>query len=200
MNRRDPHRRRTGLWFGHGRTRALLSAGLLVGTGAVATSAFWADRAEVAGATISAGTLHVDLESNYRQRPESIVGWSELDLAGLTPGTTKAALMTVTNNSRGQLPVSFRLQASATGALGSALEVTVRRGGTLSGSGCSSGTVLGGSPDAGLNGFDAPGGTVLATGQSTELCIQVSLPAGASVAPSSTSIVTFTVPAKQEMS
>lgn len=197
MARPEPRHRTDRRWFGRGRTRALLSAGLLVGTGAVATSAYFTDRVQVAGTTVNAGTLHIDLEANYRVRPETIANWGDLNLTGLTPGTSKAGLMTVANNSRGQLPMSFRVQASATNALGSALTLTVRRGGSISAGTCTGGTLIG-SAGAALNGFNQPAGATIGTGGSDVLCIQVTLPGSASLPPSSTSNVTFTFPAKQE--
>jgi predicted ribosomally synthesized peptide with SipW-like signal peptide len=193
----DADRRAERRWFGHGRTRALLSAGVLLGVGAVATSAYFTDRAQVTGTTINAGTLHVDLEANYRVRPETISNWGDLNLTGLTPGTNKAGLMTVSNNSRGQMPMSFRVQASATNALGAALTITVRRGGTISSGTCTGGTLIG-SAGATLNGFNQSGGATLATGASTVLCIQATLPGSANLPASSTSNVELTFPAKQE--
>jgi len=195
--RHEPRHRTERRWFGRGRTRALLSAGLLVGAGAVATSAYFTDQVKVTGTTISSGTLHIDLESNYRVRPETITNWGDLNLTGLTPGTSKAGLMTVSNNSRGQLPMSFRVQASATNALGAALTLTVRRGGSISSGTCTGGTLIG-SAGAALNGFNQSAGAPVGTGSSDVLCIQVTLPGSASPAPSSTSNVTFTFPAKQE--
>lgn len=197
MARPEPRHRTDRRWFGRGRTRALLSAGLLVGAGAVATSAYFTDRVQVAGTTVNAGTLHIDLEASYRARPETIANWGDLNLSGLTPGTSKAGLMTVSNNSRGQLPMSFRVQASATNALGAALTVTVRRGGSISSGTCTGGTLVG-AAGASLNGFNQSGGATLGTGSSDVLCIQVTLPGSASLPPSSTSNVTFTFPAKQE--
>lgn len=197
MTRPEPRHRTARRWFGRGRTRALLSAGLLVGTGAVATSAFFTDRIQAAGTTVNAGTLHIDLEANHRVRPETVSNWGDLNLGGLTPGTSKAGLMTVSNNSRGQLPMSFRVQASATNALGAALTITVRRGGSISSGTCTGGTLIG-SAGAALNGFNQSGGATLGTGSSDVLCIQVTLPGSANLPPSSTSNVTFTFPAKQE--
>lgn len=197
MARPEPRHRTGRRWFGRGRTRALLSAGLLVGTGAVATSAFFTDRVQVAGTSVNSGTLHIDLESNYRVRPETVSNWGDLNLGGLTPGTSKAGLMTVSNNSRGQLPMSFRVQAAATNALGAALTITVRRGGSISSGTCTGGTLIG-SAGVALNGFNQSGGGVLGTGSSDVLCIQVTLPGSANLSPSSTSNVTFTFPAKQE--
>ncbi|WP_408899308.1 hypothetical protein ACJ5H2_09435 [Nocardioides sp. R1-1] len=193
------HRAPRGRWFGRGRTRALLSAGLLIGTGAVATSAYWTDGEEVTGTALTAGALHIDLEANVRQRPETIAGWSDLSLANLPDGGSRAAVMTVRNNSRGDAPLSYRVQAAATGSLGAALKVTVRRGGTVSSGTCTGGVLVGAS-GATLPGFDQAVDLHLAPTQSHDVCIQVTLPSGSNIAPSAISTVTFTFPAKQEPS
>ncbi|MBM0123178.1 SipW-dependent-type signal peptide-containing protein [Pimelobacter simplex] len=193
------HRAGRGGWFGHGRTRALLSAGLLLGTGAVATSAYWTDHDTVAGTPLRSGSLHIDLESNVRVRPETIGSWGDLSLGNLANGTDRAAIMTVTNNSRGPARMSYRVQAGAPNALGAALRLTVRRGGTISGGTCTGGALIG-AAGATLDGFDQAMDVTLMPTQSHHLCLQVSLPAGSNLAPSSTSTVTFTFPAKQEPS
>lgn len=193
------HRAARAAWFGHGRTRALLSAGLLLGTGAVATSAYWTDHETVTGTPLRSGSLHIDLESNLRVKPETISNWGDLSLGNLVDGTDRAAIMTVTNNSRGPAKMSYRVQAGAPNPLGAALRLTVRRGGTISGGTCTGGTLIG-SAGAGLNGFNQAMDLTLMPTQSHQLCLQVSLPAGSNLAPSSTSTVTFTFPAKQEPS
>jgi predicted ribosomally synthesized peptide with SipW-like signal peptide len=177
----------------------VLSAGLLLGTGAVATSAYFTDQQVAQGVTFQSGTLHLDLESNVRVRPETIGSWGDLSLGNLADGTSRAALMTVANNSRGNARLSYRVQAGATSALGGALKLTVRRGGTVSSGTCTGGTLIG-SAGATLNGFNQAMDLTLTPGQSHDLCLQVSLPAGSSIAPSATSTVTFTFPAKQEPS
>jgi hypothetical protein len=88
------------------------------------------------------------------------------------------------------------VQASATNTLGAALKLTVRRGGTVSGSTCTGGTLVG-TAAATLNGFDQPAGANLQTGQSANLCVQVTFPTGTGVSAGSTSTVTFTFPATQ---
>lgn len=149
--------------------------------------------------TLHSGALHIDLESNVRVRPETIGNWADLNLSGLADGTSRAAIMTVGNNSLGDAPLSYRVQAGAPGALGAALRITVRRGGSVSSGTCTGGALIGGA-GAALNGFDAPMDLHLAPGQSHHLCIQVSLPAGSAIAPSASSTVTLTFPAKQEPS
>ncbi|MCL2542202.1 MAG: SipW-dependent-type signal peptide-containing protein [Nocardioidaceae bacterium] len=184
-------------WFGRGRTRALLSAGLLLGAGAVATSAYWTSSAKVTGTTITAGAMNIDLANDVAVKPETYT-WSGLNLAGMTAGSTAAAVLKVSNNSTGALTFSYRVQAAATNAsgLGGALRLTVLSGGTVSGSTCTGGTAIG-SGGATLNGFDQPAAADLAPGQSASLCVQVGLPTGTGVAAGSTSTVTFTFPATQ---
>jgi predicted ribosomally synthesized peptide with SipW-like signal peptide len=177
----------------------LLSAGLLLGTGAVATSAYWTDHKTIAGAPLHSGSLHIDLESNLRVRPETISSWGDLSLSNLADGTSRAAIMTVSNNSRGHAKLSYRVQAGATNALGGALKLTVRRGGSVSSGSCTGGTLIG-SAGSTLNGFNQAMDLTLTPGQSHNLCLQVSLPAGSSIAPGASSTVTFTFPAKQEPS
>lgn len=52
-------RRRTGdrMWFGQGRTRALMATGILFGLGATATYAYWSDLGTVTAGPITSGTL-----------------------------------------------------------------------------------------------------------------------------------------------
>lgn len=188
----QPGRRR---WFGHGRTRALLAAGLLVGTGAVATSAYWTSKKSVTGVSFTTGAMHIDLAGDFRVKPESYA-WTALNLTGMTPGSTAAAVLPVSNNSTGTATFSYRVQGAATNALGGVLQVTVLRGGSVSGSTCTGGTAVG-SANATLNGFDQPAGATLAPGASANICVQVKLPTGTGVSAGSTSTVTFTFPATQ---
>ncbi|WP_436699898.1 hypothetical protein [Nocardioides sp. BYT-33-1] len=202
MARQAPrHRGSRPGWFGRGRTRALLSTGLLLGTGAVATSAYWTDGGSVAGVGLSTGALHIDLEGNHRVKPETISDWGDLDLTALQAGQTRAAMMTVTNNSQGNAPLSYSVQAAAAGgspALNGALRIVVRRGGTVSGTSCTGGTALGSGSPVALDGFSQPAGANLPLGGSHLLCIEVSLPAAPVLATNLSATVTFTFPAKQE--
>ncbi|GAB4004775.1 SipW-dependent-type signal peptide-containing protein [Nocardioides ultimimeridianus] len=172
-------------WFGHGRTRALLATGLLLGTGAVATSAYWTTKKTVTGTSFTTGTMHI------------VLGSTSLNLSGMTAGSSAASLFPVSNTSTGAVAFSYRIKASATNTLGSALTTTVRVGGSVSGSTCTGGTLVG-SAGAALNGFNQPAGADLAQGGAANVCIQVTLPSTATVAPGSTSTVTFTFPATQK--
>ncbi|KRA32650.1 MULTISPECIES: SipW-dependent-type signal peptide-containing protein [unclassified Nocardioides] len=182
-------------WFGRGRTRAILSLGLLLGMGAVATSAYWTAEDTVTTGPVSSGAIHLDLATNNKVKPE-VYPWAGLSLSNLAPGASKAAVLPVTNNSSGHLKFSYRIQAAATGTtLGPQLQVTVRRGGTSDGTACSGGTLIGGA-NATLNGFNQPAGANLAPTQSHNICVQVTR-TGVALPGSSTSNVSFTFPATQ---
>ncbi|QSR26744.1 hypothetical protein CFH99_14015 [Nocardioides aromaticivorans] len=198
MDRPDPrHRAQRARWFGRGRTRALLSAGLLLGAGAVATSAYWHNAATVEGVAVQAGAVHIDLATNNKLKPETYV-WS--DLSGSIPasGGSVAKVLRVRNNSTGRLTFGYTVSATATGTLGAALKVTVRKGGTVSGSTCTGGTVVG-TANANLNGYSAPGGNLAATSVTPyhDLCVQVTLPSGSGVGGFQSSNVAFTFAATQ---
>lgn len=187
-------------WFGRGRTRALLSAGVLVGAGAVATSAYWQDGAQVSGASVEAGAIHIDLATNSRVKPETYT-WSAMTGSLSTAGASQARVLRVTNNSAGGLTFGYTVAATATGPLGAALKVTVLRGGTVSGSTCTGGTTVG-AANASLNGYSGSPGNLSSTAATPfhDLCVQVSLPAGSGVANGATSTVTFTFSASQVIS
>jgi predicted ribosomally synthesized peptide with SipW-like signal peptide len=182
-------------WFGRGRTRAILSLGLLLGMGAVATSAYWTAESTVSTAPINSGAIHLDLATNNKVKPETYP-FAALSLSNLAPSSSRAAVLPVTNNSRGQVTFSYRIVAAASGTtLGPQLQLTVRRGGTSNGTTCSGGTLVGGA-NATLNGFNQPAGANLAPTQAHSICVQVTRSATA-LPNSSTSNVTFTFPATQ---
>lgn len=177
-----------------GKVRAVLSLGLLVGFGAVTTSAYWADGTSFDAGTIRSGAIHIDLATNNKVKPETYI-WSDLDLTGMAAGSSVARVLQVANNSLGGLEFDYRVQATATAnALGNALRVTVRRGGAVNGTSCTGGTLVG-SAGAVLSGFNQPAGVTLTTGQAHDLCIQVTLPGAVPNGLNAT--VDFTFPATQ---
>ena len=193
-----PEHRRERRWFGRGRTRALLSVGILLGFGAVATSAYWTDRGKVTGTSFSSGALHIDLPGFNQVRGETYT-WSGLSLSNLTPGTSKSATIVVSKHSIGDVTFSHRVRATATnvsGNLAGALTVTVQRGGTSNGTTCTGGAAVGAAGSA-LLGFDQPAGANLGPAQSHTICVQVTLPSAATVTAGSQADLTFTFPATQ---
>lgn len=194
------HRASRQGWFGRGRTRAILSLGLLLGMGAVATSAYFSDQVTVAGVQIESGPMHIDVGTNDKVKQDSIA-WPGPSLLDIGPGVSKSAMVKVTNNSVGPVTFSYDIEADATGALGGVLQVTVYRGGTENGTSCSGGVPIGSAPTpAPLDTFDQPAGVNLAPTQFHNICIQVTRPA-TPVPPAlpggSTSTITFRFPATQ---
>ncbi|KRC48992.1 MULTISPECIES: SipW-dependent-type signal peptide-containing protein [unclassified Nocardioides] len=191
------HRHERSRWFGRGRTRALLSVGLLLGAGAVATSAYWHDEATVDGASVQAGAIHIDLATNNKVKPETYV-WS--DLSGSIPATggSVAKVLRVRNNSNGRLTFGYTVSATASGSLGAALKVTVLKGGSVSSSTCTGGTAVG-TAGVSLNGFSASGGNLAATAATPyhDLCVQVTLPPSSGVGQLQSSNVVLTFNATQ---
>lgn len=192
--RRRSERKR---WFGHGRTRALLSVGALLGVSALGTAAFWQAGTTVTGVSAHAGAIHIDLATNNKTKPEAYT-WSALDSSlPSVAGGSVAKVLRVTNNSTGRLVFNYTVSATATGTLGAALKVTVRKGGTVSGSTCTGGTPVG-TAGANLNGFSGSGGSLQATAATPyhDLCVQLTLPAAAAGGGLSSTVV-FTFNATQ---
>ncbi len=114
-------------WIGHGRTRALLSLGILLGFGAVSTMAYWTDQATMTGGPISAGTLDLRLKD-----AGTLIGqggtWPNTGFtaAGLIPGESVAFSFPVRNDGS----AGFRLTATATasGDLAPGLRFTTTHG------------------------------------------------------------------------
>lgn len=193
-------------WFGRGRTRALLSAGILVGSGAVGTSAYWNTGTSVEGVSVQAGAIHIDLADNSRVKPETYL-WADLGGTLSTTGESRAKIMRVRNNSAGRLTFGYSISAAATNpaALGGALRLTVRKGGAVGASPggpvCTGGVVVG-SAGAPANGFAAAVGNLSSTQVTPydDLCVQVALPSGSGVSGGATTDITFTFTATQVVS
>lgn len=196
MPDRKPTARRR--WFGHGRTRALLAAGLLVGTGAVATSAYWAKKTTISVGSLTSGAMNIDLAGNNKVKPETYDWSTGLVLTGLTPGTNKAATIAVSNHSDGPVKFTYGMRSAATNTTGTtlagALQVTVRLGGSVTGGTCTGGSPVG-AANTPINSFNQSGVSTLSVGQSDTVCVQVTLPTGSTATGAAS--LTFTFPANQ---
>lgn len=178
------------------RVRAALALGILLGVGAVNTSAYWTDRAELRGGILTAGTLDIKLgvpavDNNPPQFR------ADLAMDDMVPGSRKDAVVRVSN--AGTVPLVFSVSGTATnngpGAdqMGSSLRLAVypsSSGGTCTGTPLATDVV--------------PTGRVLADqpelgdGDIRDLCVRATLPddADAAVQGQSTQ-VTLTFHAKQ---
>lgn len=87
-------------WFGRGRTRALLSLGLLLTLGVVGTSAYWTDTATLTGGTITSGSMDLQLQTASGAGAVGTgTGHTESGIAisNLTPSESYAFPVTVRN-------------------------------------------------------------------------------------------------------
>jgi len=178
-------------WFGHGRTRALLSLGIVLVLGVSGTYAYWTDSATVNGGTITSGTL--DLTAGPTSGSEQLRGqggtwtYTALALADMIPNESVSRTIVVRNS--GSAPLTFNLTAaSTTNALTSgnsglrvqiydqstaATQTGTPAAGNRSG-GCTGGTLtltadVSTTPSANLY-ATAP---TLQTGQTRSLCVRV---------------------------
>ncbi|WP_332643202.1 SipW-dependent-type signal peptide-containing protein [Aeromicrobium sp.] len=178
-------------WFGHGRTRALLSLGLVFGFGAVGTMAYWTDQGTMTAGDISAGSLDLRLNN-----ASTLIGqggtWDNTAFAAssLIPGESVAFSFPVRND--GSAEFRFSATATASGTLATGLRFTTTHGASAasnSGSAsngnrvgtCGANTV--GTSSVTLSGasssvIDTPGVT-LASGTSTTVCVIVALDSSA---------------------
>lgn len=169
-------------WFGRGRTRALLCLAAIAALAVGTSTAHWTDDVEVSGAAFTSGTL--DLVVNDA---DPYTGATELGISQMVPGNTSAHLLTVKN--AGTVPAKYTLTGGLTGA-GAALyaaegarglRLTIRLGGTVSGTG-SARTCTGGTEVHSLTALTATTttsilgkrpSTSLAPGASETLCFEV---------------------------
>ncbi|RNL79193.1 TasA family protein [Nocardioides marmorisolisilvae] len=182
------------------RARAALSLGLVLGTAATGTFAFWSDSATVTGTTITTGSI--DLQVNNLTTNDS--AYTQLNLTGMVPGNTVAGVITVKN--AGNSPFTYYVDATASNAdtkgLGAALVVKVTGASTVTGSApsrtCGGATLAntGTAFAASLVSSTTP--RQLAVGATETLCIQATLPTGASTSlQNATTNVGFTFNANQ---
>lgn len=174
--------------------KALLSMGVLVGFGAVSTLAAWTGTAtatsSIGAATIALGAGATAVDTNTYTVPINASNWY--------PGMSQAAVVVVKNTSSVSVPYSITGSVVETGAgvLGNALNVVVTAGSV---SGTAPNATCTGSPlvnKAALGAFPvAAVRPSLAPQASETLCVQYTLPSGASNAlqGSTTSVkLTFT--------
>lgn len=176
MRRRPEHRQQ----HRSGRVRAALSLGIVLALGVSGTFAYWTDEVTISGTTLTSGTL--DLQVNSSNAPAT----TTLGMTGMVPGSSSAEVLTVKNN--GNVPLKYTLTGGLTGThatdygTASALELTIRVGGTVTGSGLST-TCTGGSTTYGPTALSAtvstslivtPRGPLAAT-ITEALCFQIKL-------------------------
>lgn len=201
---------REGRGSARGRVRALLCLGVLATLFVGTTSAYWTDDVQVTGTTLSTATLDINVKGGDPQAT------STLSMGAMVPGSSSAEVLPV--NNVGTAPAKYSMTGGLTGtdaasfsaAASDGLLLTIRSGGTVSGSGsaatCTGGTAL----VSGVALTSTTSTTILtrtqtallaATNGSESLCFQVKL---ADTAPSSlqgkTATATFTVTGTSDVS
>lgn len=184
-----------GRWFGRGRTRALLSLGVLAALGATSTSAYWTDEASVTSGPISSATL--DLTAGPSTGSEFLTGtgpnnWSyaALTLTDMVPGESVSKTVVVRNSGTAPFKFNATVQSSTNDLTSgsSGLQVVIvdqstaaaptgtQAGGDRAG-GCTGGTqVFSGFVSTTASGNILPADVALATaGATRSLCVRVVL-------------------------
>jgi predicted ribosomally synthesized peptide with SipW-like signal peptide len=178
----------------------VLGLGVLLGTGATGTFAFWTDEATVTGTGFTAGSI--DLRVNTL---DNVTGYTTLSLTGMVPGNSTAGVLTIRNN--GTAPLKYSAVSSASNAdgkaLGAALTVKVTADSSVtsaSPTATCAGAALPGT-GSGLNGPLIATGRLLAAGTSETICVQVKLPdTAASTLQGATTNVGFTFTGTSDVS
>lgn len=160
-----------------GRLRAAIGLGVVLGAGVVSTHAFWTDAVTVTGASFSTGAI--DLQVNGQ---DSGVDLTSINLSGMVPGNSTAAVLTVSNVGTTKLKYTATSTATNDGKnLAAALVVKITGDtattGSAPGKTCA-GTALTGAGTS-LSGSVVSTGRLLNVGASERLCVQVTLPATA---------------------
>ena len=192
------------------RVRALLCLGLLATPAVAGTFAFWTDDVVIQGTTLTSGTLDINVKGGDPQNTAT------LSMAAMVPGSSSAEVLPV--NNVGSAPAKYSMTGGLTGTNASdysaaganGLLLTIRSGGTVSGSGsaatCTGGTAL--VTDTPLTSTTTttilskrPTSALAATSGSESLCFQIKL---SDTAPSTlqgaTATATFTVTGTSDVS
>ena len=149
------------------RSRAALSLGVVLAVGATGTYAHWTDSANLTGTTFTSGTFDVQLANSGGTLGDN-AAQVNLSMSTMVPGATSAEVFTLKNN--GNVSMKWGLTGGLNGtdastiATASAMMLTIRDGGTKSGSGSTS-TCTGGTVAYGPTALTATTSTSILSGQ-----------------------------------
>ena len=185
---------RSAHWWTSVPLRAVLSLGLVLGVGSAGTFAYWTDEAVAQGITFTAGTLDLELQDDA----DDSISFTTLNISTMIPGQSVAGVLKVENV--GNVAFTYTASTSVSNStLAGALDVKVTNG-----------SVSGSAPNATCSGSQLSGtGTKLdqalvstsrslSASASEDLCLQVSMPTGASSSlQGTTTTVSYTFTATQ---
>ncbi|WP_210439485.1 SipW-dependent-type signal peptide-containing protein [Nocardioides xinjiangensis] len=163
------------------RVRALLGLGTVLVLATPGTYAHWTDEVEVAGTTVTAGTLDLRVDGQ-----DQVAGYTALDLSAMVPGSSTAAVLTVRNT--GTAPLRYTAATSATNPDGKGLAgaLAVKVTGDTATTGVAPAATCPGPAWSGtaatLDGPLIASGRLLAPGGSERVCVQVTMPSTAAAA------------------
>ena len=188
-------RRSFGRRLRSARLRAALGLGVVVGFGAISTSAYWTDQATVSGGSFTAGRLDIKVgDPAVDNDPAAFT--TAFALSNMVPGSSKDAALKVTNS--GSVAFTFTVTGSATNSgagtdqMGSALRIAVY---PSSNAGACTGTAIVSNVAPNAVSIARP---ALNPSAATDLCFRATLPTDASAAlQGQTTKVTFTLLATQ---
>ncbi|MFI8569289.1 SipW-dependent-type signal peptide-containing protein [Rhodococcus sp. NPDC078407] len=184
---------RIGLALISARARAVMSIGIVLGLGAVGTLAAWSDTATATSGVFTTGKLDIKLGDAPGVDNDPVAFSTTLANPAIFPGDTVAAGLLVSNAS-GSVANAYTISVVANNAdlgnrLSSSVHTGVPTGNACSGAAVSTVTGLGTSkPFPALN-------RPLALNQSDQLCISVTMTAGAQPSPALSGKVTYTITA-----
>jgi len=181
-------------WWASVPLRAVLSLGLVLGVGSAGTFAYWTDEAVAQGITFTAGTLDLELQDDA----DDSISFTTLNISNMIPGQSVAGLLKVENV--GNVGFTYTASTSVSNStLAGALDVKVTNG-----------SVTGSAPSATCSGSQLSGtgakldqalvstSRSLSASASENLCLQVSMPSGASSSlQGTTTTVSYTFTATQ---
>ena len=170
-----PAARRDALaWLRSARVRAVLGLGVILGFGAVGTSAYWTDQATVPGGSFTAGRLDIKVgDPTVDNDPAAFT--TAFAMTNMVPGSSKDAPLKITNS--GNVAFTFTVTGSATNSgtgtnqMGSALRIWVYPNSTCTG------TAIAANVAPNAISLSRPALAVAAT---TDLCFRATLPTTAS--------------------
>ena len=184
--------RRTGSALISARARAIMSIGIVLGLGAVGTLAAWSDTATATSGVFTTGRLDIKVgDPAIDNNPSEFT--TTLANPAIFPGDTVAAGLLV-SNATGSVANTYTVSVVASNAaLGNRLNSSVHTG-LPSGSACSGAaisTVTGLETSKPFPALNRP----LAVNGSDQLCISVTMTAGAQPTPALSGTITYTITA-----
>jgi len=158
------------------RVRAVLALGAVLSVAVGSTFAYWSDSAVVSGVTITSGSLDLKVDD------QDSLTYTDLNLSGMVPGNSTAGILRVSND--GSVPFTYYADATASGALGSALVAKITEDTGVTGTSptetCAGTAVADSGTSFSDNLLSQSNPLTLDPGDSQTFCIQASLPTDAS--------------------